>query len=484
MKIRVLGGVDMRARNERYLSRLISAVQKPPMATLAAGAGAKADSPPAEFTWREYAVFLLSTAAEIEHSLMVQYLFAGWSLGGPQVPEEHHDAVARWRQIILGIAKEEMGHLATVQNLIRFLGAPLALDREDYPWDSKLAPYPFVLERLTRTTLAKYIIAESPVTWPDDVSLAERREIESLAAGPGAQKVNRVGALYEELIDLIGDASKLPTSEFHPDTYPTQSSWDEYARGYGKGARGSSIAGTTKTPDVLVMQALSRKDALDALKAVAEQGEAPDKGTAADDEASHFRRFLRVFREFPKDGAWEATIAVPTNPVAPGLPAGTDQSAIEDEQAGLWANIFNTRYRMLLSFLAHSHSSPGAAGLVQRQGVLINRMFGEMYNLRAIASVLTRLPLKAGGDTRAGPPFQMPYTLQLPDNDAAFWRLHLDLLEACRVLLENSAISCGEAAEYAVALLSLDSVASEEMTLYATASEVRTGARRSTGAIG
>jgi hypothetical protein len=218
------------------------------------------------------------------------------------------------------------------------------------------------------------------------------------------------------------------------------------------------------------------------LSAIAEQGEAPDKTAAQDDESSHFRRFLTIFRHFPKDGgAWEATIPVPSNPVAPGLPAAKGQSQIEDDMAGLWANIFNIRYRMLLSYLAHSHTSPGEGGLTRRQGVLINRMFGEMYTLRAVAAVLSRHPLNAAGEQRVGAPFQMPYSLQLPDSDAAFWRLHIDLLAACRTLLEDSRITAGADAEYAATLLSLDATAAEEMRLYADASTVRTGHRRSTG---
>jgi hypothetical protein len=473
----------MRARNERHLSGLITGAPTARKGLFSAGMSPQSEAPPAEFTWCEYAVFLLTIAAQIEHSLMVQYLYAAWSLGGSQVPEEHQEAVAGWRQTILGIGKEEMGHLATVQNLLRFLGAPLALDRDDYPWDSKLAPYPFVLERLTRATLAKYIVAESPEAWPDGVTAAERQEIEKLAAGAGPEQVNRVGALYKTLISLLGDTKKLPASIFHPETYPLQASWDEFARGYGKGARGSAVAGTTKTPDVLVMRAASRTDAIAALTAVAEQGEAPGKATAEDAEASHFRRFLTVFRAFPKDGAWEATLAVPTNPVAPGLPAGAGQTVIEDDHAGLWANLFNIRYRMLLSYLAHTYSPPGAAGVEHRQGVVINRMFGEMYNLRAIASILTRQPLNGAGEARAGAPFQMPYTLQLPDSDAAFWRLHLDLMAASRTLLEDPIISGGGAAQYAATLLSLDATATAEMALYATAADVRTGAHRLTGAL-
>ena len=44
---------------------------------------------PPEFSGRDYLGFLLYIDAEIEHGLMVQYLYAAYSLGGPQVPEEY-----------------------------------------------------------------------------------------------------------------------------------------------------------------------------------------------------------------------------------------------------------------------------------------------------------------------------------------------------------------------------------------------------------
>jgi len=213
---------------------------------------------------------------------------------------------------------------------------------------------------------------------------------------------------------------------FHPETYPLQASWDEWGRGYGKGARGSSIAGTNTTPDVLILRMSSRTDALAALRAVAEQGEAPGAASAADAERSHFRRFLEVFRAFPKDGSWDPVLPLPTNPVAPGPTATGAQTPITNPEAGLWANIFNLRYRMLLSYLAHTYHAPGyapgaagAVGVESRRGVIINRMFGEMYNLRSVASILVHLPLGQSSPERCGPTFQMPYTLQLPESEAA-----------------------------------------------------------------
>src|SRR5437588_10535059 len=62
-----------------------------------------------EFSPRDYVTYLLSIDAEIEHCLMVQYLYAAYSLGGPQVPPHFRDAVRNWQEVTLGIAKEEMG---------------------------------------------------------------------------------------------------------------------------------------------------------------------------------------------------------------------------------------------------------------------------------------------------------------------------------------------------------------------------------------
>src|SRR3954468_21622152 len=127
----------MLGRAERHLGQLLggTAANRAHGLALTVHPTAKKPAPtelvlPPEFTWRDYTIFLLTIAAQIEHSLMVQYLYAAYSLGGSQTPEDQRGRVAAWRQVILGIAKEEMGHLATVQNVLKFLDAPLALDRE------------------------------------------------------------------------------------------------------------------------------------------------------------------------------------------------------------------------------------------------------------------------------------------------------------------------------------------------------------------
>jgi hypothetical protein len=67
-----------------------------------------------------------------------------------------------------------------------------------------------------------------------------------------------------------------------------------------------------------------------------------------------------------------------------------------------------------------------------RRGMVMHRAFGEMYNLKTIAGLLVRLPLN-GSDkpgAHAAPPFELPYTLELPQAEIDIWRQHRDLLEA------------------------------------------------------
>jgi hypothetical protein len=398
---------------------------------------------PPEFTWHDYTVFLLQTGAEIEHALMVQYLYAAWSLGGPQVPVEERSRVHGWQTVILGIAKEEMGHLITVENLLRFIGGPLNFEREDYPFRSEFYPFNFTLERLTLDSLAKYVVAESPEDWAGP----EADEIRQRAAQANRGEVTPVGKLYGLLIQLFEstDPAYLKERDLEPRSLAYQASWDEWGRGYRDGQRGSS-GPERHSPDLLILPAASRDQAVAGLKAVAEQGEA--LVSEADEEESHFERFRRIYREM-RDVTWEpsrpAALNPKTEPVSDDGDDATDGDTgdadlrcdvITDLEAIGWAHLFNVRYRMLLVNLIHALgvSGPTLQGEdLTPRGRLVNWTFGEMYNLRAIAGILMQRPLTKGGnplEKAAGPPFEMPYTLNLPNGAGDRWRLHRDLLEA------------------------------------------------------
>ena len=233
----------------------------PAMMASASKAEERAAECPPEFSPHQYTIMLLHIAAEIEHALMVEYLYAAYSLGGSQVPKQYQAKVTQWQEVILGIAKEEMGHLMTVQNILRCLGGPLNLGREDYPWDSELTPFPFHLEPLTQPVLARFITAESPADWSgaqaDHIREIARRGIDCEA------KLHRVGALYALLGKIISNPALIQDRDFRASTYPFQANWDEWGRGYRRGARGSSMDGAIpKTPDVLLIPVASRRDVI------------------------------------------------------------------------------------------------------------------------------------------------------------------------------------------------------------------------------
>ena len=447
--------------------------------------------PPLELNGRDYAIFLLRLAAEIEHGLMVQYLFAAYSLGGPNVPLEQQGTVRAWQETILGVAKEEMGHLVTVQNLLTALGGPLQFNREDYPNDNVLYETGFRLEPLTPPSLATYICAESPKDW-ETTNPDQARDIKREAKLSTGGDVNRVGRLYEELIRVIGDAALVPDDTFAETNAAMQASWDAWGRGFRQGAAGRQGPDAPDDQDVrdehelVIVEVTTREAAIGALEQVGEQGEGFE--LPENEDESHFQRFLKIYEELTVLGedARKALIRdVAKNPTThlngpdvprPDVAADPDKpdttSAITNPEARMWAHLFNVRYRRLLVNLSHAfelaadQSDLGGPG---PRGTLINRSFAEMYNLRSIAGVLVGLPLDQAkrDDERAGPPFQMPHSLMLPHDEPDRWRLHRDLLDASATLIERikTADGTGAGQDYVTALAQADQIERGQLEL-------------------
>lgn len=141
---------------------------------------------------------LLKEASEIEHSLMIQYLFAAFSLKpkyaalvGP--PEPSSDG-------LLGIAIQEMQHLAIVNKLLVALGGGPNLDRQDFPHEPDIYPFPLNLERLTRSSLARYTYVEAgrdSIPVEGKMSASDQLLCDRLTAELGNNtELNHVAGLY------------------------------------------------------------------------------------------------------------------------------------------------------------------------------------------------------------------------------------------------------------------------------------------------
>jgi hypothetical protein len=377
---------------------------------------------------RDEAVFLLHTGAEIEHALLVQYLYAAYSLKSPkEVPQEHAGMVRAWKKTLLGIAREEMGHLITVQNLLRLIGGPLNLEREDYPFRSQLYPFPFRLERLSKESLAKYVVAEMPYfTDPPE----ELRQIITRAVTASTMAVNQVGAIYARVMELLAAPDETSEPRLNDEDFVP-----------GVGSRQAHYANWGGEASVLVPDLYDRAGALKAVAELAEQGEGLED---AQEAPSHFQRLLAIYREFPESGEWEPTHAVPTDPntgTSDGVLVSDEAGCITHPAALQWAELFNLRYRLLLSFLAHFLQTEGpvldSGADYTGRGYLNRWTFDEMRHLSDIATKLAKLPREATGPNgeespgRAGAPFELPYTLNLPDREQDRWRTHMDVLDAC-----------------------------------------------------
>ena len=445
---------------------------------------------PFEFAWRDYVVYLLHVGAEIEHSLMVQYLYAAWSLGGPHLSVKQQEKVAEWQREILGIAKEEMGHLITVQNLLRLIGGPLNFERDEYPFQSEFYPFNFTLERLTLKSLAKYVWAESPPTWSGKLALEIKRKARHANRGV----ITPVGKLYGTIIELMESTAPafLAERDFQAHTAAAQASPDDWARGYQHSTTDARVrseqhhgtdavtAGTPRSAQILIQVMRSRQEAVEALVELSEQGEGTTGQEDPDERStpSHFARFLKIYRELKRAG-FDPSRPVPQNPktvdIPDSMPGGDDRDMdrqlITNREALGWAHLFNIRYRLLLMDLTHALSLAGQhleEQVSAARGSLINWTFGEMYNLRAIGGILMECPLRPKGDARkqaAGPPFDMPYSLILPDTHADRWRLHRDLLEASGLEIDTLQDLHSGHAGYLSALAEADKLALEKIKL-------------------
>ena len=117
------------------------------------------------------------------------------------------------------------------------------------------------------------------------------------------------------------------------------------------------------------------------------------------------------------------------------MPPPAPGGHITHARALRWAHLFNLRYRLLLDCLHHSllsdiatyETSGAQQGDSTTKGMLQLWTFSEMRRLKVIAEKLVELPAGAAPASRAGPPFELPYSMRMPHIDADRWAMHADV---------------------------------------------------------
>jgi len=151
---------------------------------------------------------LLRESAEIEHALMVQYLYAAFSIrstyGGIIGPATGHG------DGLLPVAIQEMEHLHDVCELLTTLDAAPNLVSQSFPFDTDIYPFSLNLERLSLKSLAKYVFteaaAEAITPSPDE----NDPFLTMLYAELGELRPNHLGSVYARIIELAEQVQASP----------------------------------------------------------------------------------------------------------------------------------------------------------------------------------------------------------------------------------------------------------------------------------
>jgi CDGSH-type Zn-finger protein/truncated hemoglobin YjbI len=363
---------------------------------------------------REALYYMLCEAAELEHGIMCQYLYAAFSLKQSEdegLSPEEAQAVQRWRKRINHIATQEMLHLALVQNLLSSIGGAPHLSRPNFPHPASHYPAGVHLTLLPfgEAALQHFMFLERPEGMDlDDAAgmAAYGRALPVMQQGEivaRSQDFKTVGHLYRSIeAGLTHLADKYGERRLFvgpPRAQATQQyfHWPELV----------AVTGTAS--------------AQKAIDEILEQGEGP-RGHWKD---AHFGQFVEIMDEYTAlreaNPAFAPTRPVVTVNVRPsehdtGVPLVTDSLT---RQA---MDLFNVSYEVLLLMLQRffAHTEETDAQLKALSDATLGLMFRA---IKPLGDLVTTLP--AGPDypgRTAGPSFELFYESDtvLPHREAAW----------------------------------------------------------------
>jgi hypothetical protein len=368
-------------------------------------------------------IYLLREAAELEHGIMCQYLFAAFSMKqsvDEGVTAEQLTAINRWRKTILEVARQEMLHLALVENLLIAVGAAPHLGRPNLPSPAHYFPPGVQLSLMPfgERALRHFLFLERPEGMPlDDADalsnskLAEarpfltpkaERDLDEEALVAHGQDFATVGHLYRAIdVGFAWLTAKLGPERLFVGPVAAQAAPE-----------------TFRWPALVLVRDLATAHA--AIDTIVEQGE----GVRGAWQTAHFGRFLEVFDEYLAMRGSNADFE-PARPVLPGAvrehDAG-DLPIIGDPMTARVVDLFDVINEILLLALARYFAATEETP--EQRKVLAEVAVGLMFTaIKPLGSQLSGLPFgDAYPDRTAGAGFLLqPQGVQLLPQRAAAW---------------------------------------------------------------
>jgi hypothetical protein len=386
-----------------------------------------------ELRTREDLVDTLHLAAELEHNLLCQYLFAAYSIKrstAEGLDEVQLETARGWESLITLVARQEMEHMGLALNLLAAIGATPKITRPNFP-----QPVTYygalgiesVLTRFEPDTIRRFMEFESPHPAPDpdfcrQAGVSREEVVRLLLAAPpptatygdlppGEIPFTSVQDLYQSLAAgftyVAGDIGEqaLFCGDFSAEI------WGGPTSPYSETMDDFENYGLDVTPQVVDLAT-----AHVAIAKILEQGEgiqAPPSYV----EHVHYCIYADMFTAM---GGFDAARPVVPNPLVSLHPDITDPgmaNLISDEDTRGVAEAFNLSYELMLMLMLYLY---GSTKKTQAQSTaLMNAIFFPLMTMfvRPLAEVLTQLPAFTDRDGNAGPGFELSGELTLPADE-------------------------------------------------------------------
>jgi hypothetical protein len=387
--------------------------------------GKAAPEAPFVIEHREALIYMLYEAAELEHGIMCQYLFAAFSLKQREdegLTAETLEAVLRWRRAVAHVATEEMLHLALVQNLLSAIGSAPHLARPNLPAPARHYPagVNLTLVPFGEPALRHFMFLERPegmeLRGAKGIDAPVREAVPLMAEGdivPQPQDFATLGHLYRSI----------------------EHGLDHLAEKFGERnlfvgpPRAQATSDYFHWPELVAVDDLA--SAHRAIDTILEQGE----GARGDWQSAHFGQFVQILDEYRELKAANPDFE-PARPVlfATVRPSAHDDTVprITEGITSRCTDLFNVGYEVLLQLLhryfAHTEETDAQLTTLSRSAIAL--MIGV---LGPLGDMITRLPV--GRDhpgMTAGASFELFYENDylVPHREAAWALLEERLREA------------------------------------------------------
>jgi Ferritin-like len=345
---------------------------------IATRGGKAAPEAPFVIEHREALIYMLCEAAELEHGIMCQYLFAAFSLkqaAAEGLTGAELAAAARWRKQVSHVATQEMLHLALVHNLLSAVGAAPHLARPNlpqpaahYPAGVQLALLPF-----GEQALRHFMFLERPegmdLADADGLAAAGRAEplLNQRDIVPRLQDFATVGHLYRSI-----EAGFAHLAEKNGERWlfvgPPRAQATEAHFGWPELVAVTDLATAQRAVDTIL-----------------EQGEGP----RGEWRNAHFGQFVEILDEYQQ--MKEARPAF--DPVRPVIAANVrpperdvEVPLITDKLTARVTDLFNIAYEILLQiferYFAHTEETDAQLAMApgQPERLLASRRPGRPTN--------------------------------------------------------------------------------------------------------